>query len=357
MTRIGLVVLDTLRKDAFEDYFEWLPGTYYPNTYSTANWTVPAHASLFTGYYSTEVNATAKSTSLDTPDPVLAELFRDAGFRTVGYSANPNVSTKTQFNRGFEEFTDPTELKNPEGTDTMNPEVYGGTTDKEGLALYLGALREILLGDYDTIPSIKLGIGQKFGYRPWQKSIDDDGASVVRDEIEADHPARNQFTFVNLMEAHTPYDPPAEFSTVDEPVSVTLQNMVEGVDDPEKVRRAYDDAARYLSHVYKSIFESMAADYDYVVTLSDHGEMLGEHGMWNHTYGLYSQLTNVPLVITDCSELDASFVDERPVSLVDVHRTLLELAGLSAPSRGWTSGRRSTPSTDCWSSTVSSSQH
>lgn len=334
MTRIALVVLDTLRTDTFEEFFDWLPGVSYPNAYSTANWTVPAHASLFTGYYPTEVEATAKSTILNTEQPTVAELLRDDGYRTLGLSANPNVSTKYEFDRGFEEFTDPTELKNPEGENTLNPESYAAESDSDGMELYLSALRRCLFGDVDTVPSLKLGIGQKFGYRPWQKSVTDDGASTVRDRLADDDPADDQFTFVNLMEVHTPYDPPGEFNTTGESVVVTLQDMIDGVDDPDTVRQAYDDAARYLSSVYQSIFDTLADDYDYVVTLSDHGEMLGEYGMWNHTYGLYPELTNVPLVVTDCDRLDESRVVAEPVSLVDVHRTLLDLAGVSGESRG-----------------------
>jgi arylsulfatase len=52
--------------------------------------------------------------------------------------------------------------------------------------------------------------------------------------------------------------------------------------------------------------------------------MLGEHGIWGHGYGLYPELTHVPLVV---SGLDGPDEREETVGLLDVHRTVLELAG------------------------------
>jgi len=48
-TSIALVVLDTLRKDSFDEHFDWLEGVRYDNAWSTSHWTHPAHGSLFTG--------------------------------------------------------------------------------------------------------------------------------------------------------------------------------------------------------------------------------------------------------------------------------------------------------------------
>jgi hypothetical protein len=60
VTRIALIVLDTLRKDAFDRHFDWLPGRRFEHAFSTANWTTPAHASLFTGWYASEVGVHAE---------------------------------------------------------------------------------------------------------------------------------------------------------------------------------------------------------------------------------------------------------------------------------------------------------
>lgn len=104
MSSVALVVLDTLRKDAFDEYFGWLPGTRFENAYSTSGWTVPAHGSLFTGRYPSESGVYAKFETLSPSDPVLAESLSRAGYTTRGFSANANISDAFNFTRGFDEF-------------------------------------------------------------------------------------------------------------------------------------------------------------------------------------------------------------------------------------------------------------
>lgn len=82
MTNIALVVLDTLRYDSFEDYFDWLPGTRFDNAWSTSHWTVPVHASLFTGKYASEVGIYAGAQTFDCEEPLLAERLSKAGYMT-----------------------------------------------------------------------------------------------------------------------------------------------------------------------------------------------------------------------------------------------------------------------------------
>ncbi|QSG08239.1 sulfatase-like hydrolase/transferase [Halapricum desulfuricans] len=101
---IAIVVLDTLRKDAFDEYFDWLPGTRYEQAWSTSNWTVPAHASLFTGEYPSTVETHAKRKVLDHDAPTLAESLQAEEYRTRGISANVHVSSAFDFDRGFDEF-------------------------------------------------------------------------------------------------------------------------------------------------------------------------------------------------------------------------------------------------------------
>ena len=79
---VAVVVLDTLRRDRFREYFDWLPGQFYSRAFSTSHWTVPAHASLFTGKYGSELGVTAKSPSLDCDEITLPEALSAAGYRT-----------------------------------------------------------------------------------------------------------------------------------------------------------------------------------------------------------------------------------------------------------------------------------
>jgi arylsulfatase len=100
MPRIALVVLDTLRKDAFDEHFEWLPGRRFENAWSTSHYTVPVHGSMFTGQYPSESGVHAKSELFDYPDPVLPELLVRNGYTTRALHTNPLLEA-SEFDRGF----------------------------------------------------------------------------------------------------------------------------------------------------------------------------------------------------------------------------------------------------------------
>lgn len=104
MTNIALVVLDTLRKDAFDQHFDWLPGIQFQNAWSPGAWTIPAHAALFGGAYPSELGVYAKTQSLDCDRRVLAEALSDKDYQTRAFSANANISSAFNFDRGFDAF-------------------------------------------------------------------------------------------------------------------------------------------------------------------------------------------------------------------------------------------------------------
>lgn len=344
MNSVAVIVLDTLRKDSFDDHFEWLPGTRFENAYSTSNWTAPAHASLFTGRYGSEVGVDAKSRQFDPERPALPSVLSSRGYTTRGFSANHNASAQNGFDEGFDEFVNPSTIKNPGRTDAMDWERFLAGTDATGSKLYLEAVLECVRGDHATLPSLKAGIAQKSSRGWFDEQIPDSGASTVLDRVRDTDFGPQEFLFVNLMETHTPYDPPEPFNTVGEGVSVTLRDTFDGVASPDRVEQAYDDSVRYLSDVYERLYAELTNHFDYVVTLADHGEMLGEEGLWNHTYGLYEPVTHIPLVVSKTDGSNRASVDE-PVSLLDVHATIAGLAGADVESRG-ADLRDGVPSTD-----------
>ena len=95
-----------------------------------------------------------------------------------------------------------------------------------------------------------------------------------------------------------------------------------------QARRAYYAAVTYVDHLVGQLLaelERLAFENTVVMFTSDHGEMLGEHGMWfKRTF--YDGATKVPLVIA-APDLFAPARRSEVVSLVDVTATLLDLAG------------------------------
>jgi choline-sulfatase len=73
---------------------------------------------------------------------------------------------------------------------------------------------------------------------------------------------------------------------------------------------------------------------------SDHGDMLGEQGLWQKSY-LYEASVGVPLIASRPGQFAAGAVIETPVSLVDMAPTLIDLGG--GPELPHTSGRVLTP--------------
>jgi arylsulfatase A-like enzyme len=329
MTNIALVVLDTLRKDAFDRHFDWLPGRRFERAYSTANWTVPAHASLFTGKYASEVGIHAKNMKCDCPDSVLAEQLQSAEYTTRGFSANTNITGHFDFDRGFSDLKSPKRFEHLNDDELFDWRTFNRGTTDTGIRKYLKGVYECAVSDSATIPSLIAGV----------QAVRDDGTGVeygglieARDALRGMNFEEQEFLFVNVMEAHEPYQVPSEYRTVEEPsMTNSIGDLSVGTVDAKQTKQAYEDCVRYLSDEYERFFETLQRDFDYIITLSDHGEMLGESEAWGHEYGVYPELAHVPLCISGdgfegtCTET---------VSLLDVHETVLDMAGIAAESEG-----------------------
>lgn len=334
MSTVALVVLDSLRADRFDARFDWLPGRSFRNAYSTANWTAPAHASLLTGRYGSEVGVLPSSPSLPTTAGYLPEQLGERGYVTRGLSANPFFSSRFGWDRGFDEFLGPDQLKNPSETVYFdwNPyTVAPGDGTLRAFRRYLRGITACLRSDADTWASMRRAYDLKFGGYAASREVEDDGAGTVLEFVREWTPTRDEFLVVNFMEAHVPYAPPAPYWS-GTPVYLTAQHSLLEREPPDGAKQAYDAAVHYLSDVYREVFAALDEKCDYVVTCADHGELLGEHGgRWNHVYGVYPELARVPLVV---SGDDLSGTDSRTVSLLDVHRTLAAITGVDVDSRG-----------------------
>lgn len=329
MANIALVVLDTLRKDAFDEHFDWLPGVRFENAWSTSGWTVPVHASLFDGRYPSEAGVYAKAKMLDCEKAVLAERLSNAGFTTRGFSANANIADVFQFTRGFDEFFHSWRGRRQKPNVVDWGEFVSETRD-EGPIRFVRAIKQCLRRDVNTIESLKLGVRMKAREMGFESLAGtDDGAKRALELVETTSFGDDEFLFLNLMEAHGPYNPPREYQTVSVETNPSFRHTVgDGPDeDHDDIVQAYDECVQYLSDVYADIFAAIRRDFDYVITVSDHGEVFGRDGVWGHNHGLYPELTHVPLVVYTGE--DRTETRDVTVSLVDVYRTVLGIAGLT----------------------------
>ena len=110
-----IILADALRPDRLHCYgylHETSPaldrlageGTLFEDVVSSSSWTVPSVASLFTGAYPSAHGRLLDEPGEPLPLTTLAALFRQAGARTAGISANRVINPGAGFGAGFEEF-------------------------------------------------------------------------------------------------------------------------------------------------------------------------------------------------------------------------------------------------------------
>ena len=338
MTSVALVVLDTLRKDAFDECFDWLPGTRFERAYAPGHCTPPVHASLFTGLYPDEHGVYLEEDELRTEERTVAEILSDCGYSTRAYCANPLVTPDFMFGRGFDEFRLSWDLRQAKSQERFN---WSSATDNDrsgAAARYAEAFVRMLESDADTLRSTRDGVRQLLGNQGWGLYRDDgatEALSFVRSlDVTQDD---DEFLFMNLMEAHRPYRPPPSYRTVSEyeyPHSIEMSFRDLNIDG-ENIRKAYHDSVSYLSDSYQEIFNVLKQKYELIITCGDHGELFGGQecdGLWEHFHGVYPELVHVPLSIYG-PENDGM---ERmtPVSLVDVFPTITRAARVNETRSG-----------------------
>ena len=112
-----LIVMDTVRADRLSLYGYYRPtspaleqfakrGIRFDNVRTTAPWTLPSHASMFTGHWPHELGA-EWMTPVRSNFPTLAEYLGSHGFATAGFAANTLFcSYETGLDRGFAHYED-----------------------------------------------------------------------------------------------------------------------------------------------------------------------------------------------------------------------------------------------------------
>lgn len=163
--------------------------------------------------------------------------------------------------------------------------------------------------------------------------------------------SRPYLLWVHLFDPHGPYAPPAPYDTAyyeGDPkspshtsmaqvkgVAAYLQDSLQGVTDAAWVVAQYDGEISFADAQLGRLLDAIDARGDaartVVVVAGDHGESLGEHGVWfNHGDDLYDPSLHVPLVMRGAGLPAGARVSE-VVELIDVAPTLYALLGLTGP--------------------------
>jgi arylsulfatase A-like enzyme len=108
-----VVVLDTVRADHTSAYGyqrDTTPnlarlsarGIRFERAYATGHWSLPSHASLFTGLLASRHGAHTEHLALDSHHPTLAEFLARHGYETANFTGNAWIGPGTGMTRGFE---------------------------------------------------------------------------------------------------------------------------------------------------------------------------------------------------------------------------------------------------------------
>lgn len=329
---IVLVVLDTLRADHLPVYgydratapnLDTLAAesTVYENAHAASSWTLPSHASIFTGLYPIAHRAHHEHRMLDLSYETLAEALQGAGYRTNAVVSNAMLARTRQLDQGFDHY-----LETWRGLFGEHPKLFPGLETKESWKdvedpIFRRAKRQ-LRPEADE--------NSYFQFR-----------RIVRDEPRTGN--EPDFVFVNLVGVHSPYDSSGPFHDrfVRNPslrleenswaeyyagrIDFSQEQLDHFVD-------LYDAEILHVDYVVGRMVEDLKAagrweDTLFVVT-SDHGENLGDHGHVSHVFSLNETLTRVPLLVHYPPRFPAGVRIATPVLLVDLFPTLLAAAGV-----------------------------
>ena len=308
---ILLIVMDAQRADHLSCYGnerETSPsidrlahsGIQFNRAISQASWTLPSHASLFTGMLPGEHNTHAQHTWLLDKYDTLAELLERAGYQTVGFSNNPQISSSNNLVQGFDTFVS----------------VWAESTK--------------------VTPEI-----------PYNTEYTNELAGIFFDRLwKRDKPF---FMFINYMDVHTPYDPPEPFRSkflsgtaediaMADSFSYNPSIVKDGKIWPTEnqfdiIRQLYDGSTSYLDSKIQELIEHLdnmgQLDSTLVIITSDHGELFGEHNFFTHGVLLYAPLLHVPLIVYNRQLIPEAKQVNQPVAITDIFHTLMKLNGIS----------------------------
>lgn len=333
---IVLVILDTVRAASLSLYGYARSTTpnldrrstsavVFDRAYSTSPWTLPAHVSVFTGRWPYEFRA-GWFVPYEGEHPTLAEVLRSRGYVTAGFVANTVYAAwESGLDRGFIRYED-----------------------------YPVSAAELLLSS---------GLGRKAAHAPWIRRLfgyydilDRKTATDVTDDFLKWHErsdGRPYFAFLNYLDAHEPYLPPAALAErfgpqaprrpelhtyqIRRAIRLGRQDM-----PPEELQAeldAYDATISYLDQELDRLFRTLEdrgdLDNTIVVVTSDHGEQFGEHGLHLHGNALYDPVVRVPLALWFGDRLPSGIRVAQPISTREIPATLAWLAtGAAAPFPG-----------------------
>jgi len=365
---ILLLILDTLRRDHLSSYGYSRDTSPYLDEFSTemtvfdravapAQWTIPSHASMFTGLYPGTHQLTQAGGKLSGHHPTLAEILQVDGYHTAGFSNNPLVGVvNNDLTRGFDEFY------NYSGASPNRPIDQKRGRVRRALATQFRRVAgqvSNLFAQHDELfrqslnPMFFPALSRFVNYKgDTERSVDDFiDYWTTHQAGETDQPI---FGFLNLMGAHTPYRPPHDTLKYIAPDLVNDRNVFGYISkfngDPARWASPIDNPLEdWQAHALDGFYAAEIAHQDMhvgrllntlkakgyldntlLIIAADHGEGHGDHRFFGHGFVVYQELVHVPLMIRYPDRFPAKRIPTN-VSTRRIFHTVLDIAEVKPP--------------------------
>ena len=301
-----VLVVDTLRADRLSHagYTQVSPAfdalaersVRFSRAYSSAPWTLPSLASLFTSQIGSRHRVVTWGTRLAPEHVTLSEVLREAGYRTAAWTSNVLFSHDSGFQQGFDSYQ---VVFAPGAAGPHPPSPFPNAS-----------ARQVSEGGLNWLVNLR------------------------RREPEASF-----FVYLHYMEPHTPYACARDAEPACVARAARINERLHAVqwdfdtDDRGTIARLYDAEVakmdRGLGQLVRSLEKYGLRENTWLIVTSDHGEQLGRDGIYLHGKSLDRAEIHVPLLFS-APDGRSALVDA-PVSLIDVAPTLVELAGVAVP--------------------------
>jgi arylsulfatase A-like enzyme len=335
-----LITMDTVRADHLPFYGyqrDTTPnlrkvleeGVLYSHAIAPGDMTLSTHASIFTGLYATRHSAHVYSPPSIGGRPLadkfrtVAEILAEKGYSTLGIVANYGwLSHHFGLDQGFQYY------------DARSPVPFLGNAPIHSLRW---GIRNVFT---------RFASPSDFDQRSRRAEDINKEVFIHLDKLkERDRPF---FLFLNYMDAHNPYIPPAPFDVIypGKDKTFTLAQYYKILGEVLSLKRQvtekeyrhlisqYDGAIAYIDfHLGKLIARLKKLGlYEncLLIITSDHGEAFGRRDLFNHGVSVYQDAVHVPLIIKYPKNSPHTVINDT-VSLCDLMPTILDIMGYEIP--------------------------
>lgn len=319
------IVLDTVRTDhmgiygyyrnntpALEKWTRARRGVVFDQAYSSSPWSLPSHAVMFTGRWRHELDVAWKR-ALEDSELTLAEFLREHGYDTGGFVGNLSYCVRgTGLDQGFTRYEDyPLDLRTT---------LYATELGENLFKWYARLSSEYFKA---TRPETRPYMGDRQELWKSAEQVNNEAIAWIDGRADSKRPF---FLFLNYFDAHHPYVTPEgtshrfgkEPKTVDD-FRAIIPHRSRPPEDPaetELIVDSYDNCIAYADLQIGSLLNQLEqrglGENTWFVITSDHGELLGEHGLFGHSKSLFEPALRVPLILIPPRD---ALGNQRPIRL------------------------------------------